>query len=77
MDALLERAEEFALSIEACFPEAGLDLAEASQHCELAAAACALSIEHAGLLRAALSIGSPNSGSAVLRLQYGALLRAA
>ena len=36
-----------------------------------------LSIEHASVLRAAFVVSAPNSGAAVLRLQYEALLRAA
>ena len=47
-----------------------------TQH-ELVATACSLCIEHAAVLRAAFAIAAPNSGSAVLRLQYEALLRAA
>lgn len=77
VDALLERSEEFELAIEACFPDAGPVLAEGSQKHELIVAACALCIEHAGVLRAAFLIGAPHSGSAVLRLQFEALLRAA
>lgn len=38
---------------------------------------CLLSIEHAGVLRGAFFSGAPNSGAALLRIQYEALLRAA
>jgi hypothetical protein len=77
IDTLLERSEEFEQAVQACFPESGLVLAIASQQHELVATACALSIEHAVVLRSAFAIAAPNSGAAVLRLQYEALLRAA
>jgi hypothetical protein len=75
--ALLERSEEFERAIQACFPESGFVLAITNQQHELVATACLLCIEHSGVLRAAFAIAAPNSGSAVLRLQYEALLRAA
>lgn len=75
--ALITRSEAFEQQIVACFPETGFVLAVSSKQHELAATACTLSIEHAGVLRAAFVIAAPNSGSAVLRLQYEALLRAA
>jgi hypothetical protein len=74
---LLERSEALEEAIAACFPEAGLVLAVDNQQRELVAAACVLCIEHARVLRAAFAVAAPNSGSAVLRLQYEALLRAA
>ena len=74
---LLRRSEAFEQAIQACFPESGFVLAVASLQYDLAATACVLCIEHAGVLRVAFSIAAPNSGSAVLRLQYEALLRAA
>jgi hypothetical protein len=76
-DTLLERSEALEEAIAACFPEAGFVLAVDNQQHELVATACALSIEHARVLRAAFAVAAPNSGSAVLRLQYEALLRAA
>lgn len=75
--ALLERSEEFDAAIQACFPEGGLVLAQATESNELAAVACQLSIEHANTVRMAFGTFAPNSGTAVLRLQYEALLRAA
>ena len=42
-----------------------------------AAAAAALSLEHAGALRLLFSAGAPQSACALLRLQYEALLRGA
>lgn len=74
---LLERSEAFEEVILACFTEAGFVLAVANQQHELVATACTLCIEHASVLRAAFSVAAPNSGAAVLRLQYEALLRAA
>lgn len=74
---LLERSEAFEEAILTCFTEAGLVLAVANQQHELVATACTLCIEHASVLRAAFAVAAPNSGAAVLRLQYEALLRAA
>ncbi len=76
-DTLLERSEAFEEAIVACFAQAGFALAVAVAQRELAATACALCVEHARVLRAAFAVAAPNSGSAVLRLQYEALLRAA
>jgi hypothetical protein len=76
-DSLLERSEAFEEAIATCFPEAGFVLAVSDQKHELVATACTLCIEHAGVLRAAFAVAAPNSGAAVLRLQYEALLRAA
>ena len=75
--ALLERSESFEGAIVGCFPESGASLAMSNTQSELVASACGLCVEHARTLRAAFAVGSPNSGSAVLRLQYEALLRAA
>ena len=76
-DALLERSEAFEEAIAACFPATGLALAVSDQKHKLVETACMLSIEHASVLRAAFVVSAPNSGAAVLRLQYEALLRAA
>lgn len=77
IDSLLARTETFEQEILRCFPDAEISLYGAILQNELAASACKISIEHASVLRAAFSIAAPNSGSAVLRLQYEALLRAA
>jgi hypothetical protein len=74
---LLERSESFEMAIVGCFPEPGASLAFSNSQVELVGSACDLCVEHARTLRAAFAVGSPNSGSAVLRLQYEALLRAA
>lgn len=75
-DSLLERSEAFEAAIATCFLEAGFVLAVSDQKHELVATACTLCIEHASVLRAACAVAAPNSGAAVLRLQYEALLRA-
>lgn len=75
--SLLERSEAFEEAITACFPETGYVLAAYEQKHELVATACILCIEHASALRAAFAVAAPNSGAAILRLQYEALLRAA
>lgn len=77
LDILLERSEAFEAAIVACFPDAGLVLAVSDQRHELVATACTLCIEHASVLREAFAVAAPNSGTAVLRLQHEALLRAA
>jgi len=74
---LLERSAEFDAAIQACFPRSGLVLAQCTERNELASVACQLSIEHALTLRMAFAALAANSGTAVLRLQYEALLRAA
>jgi len=71
------RSEAFEEAIAACFPEAGYVHALGNRQHELVAMACTLCIKHASVLRTAFTTGAPNSGTAVLRLQYEALLRAA
>lgn len=75
MYALLDRSEAFEQAVLDCFPASGAVLAISSSQHELAATACSISIEHAHVLRAAFSVDAPNSASALLRLQYEALLR--
>lgn len=74
---LLMRSEDFGSALLACFPEAGFVLADEATKYELCAAASTLSTEHAFVLRSAFAAIVPNSGAALLRLQYEALLRAA
>ena len=76
-DILLERSEAFDEAIVICFPKAKFVLVVSDQKHVLVATACTLCIEHARVLRAAFAVAAPNSGAAVLRLQYEALLRAA
>lgn len=75
MSALLDRSQSLEQAVIDCFPTAGIVLAASSSQNELAAASCSLCIEHSHTLRAAFSVNAPNSASAVLRLQYEALLR--
>jgi hypothetical protein len=75
IDAVLDRSEVFEHAILNCFPDSGVVLALTRPQHELTAAACSISIEHAHVLRAAFLVDAPNSASAVLRLQYEALLR--
>lgn len=77
LERLLDRSEEFESALLGCFPGSGLVLADASDKHQLCSTACALSIEHASVLRAAFALVAPNSGAALLRLQYEGLLRAA
>jgi hypothetical protein len=74
---LLLRTEAFESSLVACFPDTGVALADATTRHDLCATACMLSIEHASVLRTAFGAVAPNSGAALLRLQFEALLRAA
>jgi hypothetical protein len=76
-ETLLLRSDEFESALMDCFPSIGFVLADESAKFRLAATACALSTEHASVLRRAFGGGAPNSGAALLRLQYEALLRAA
>jgi hypothetical protein len=72
----LERSEEFETAIQPCFPKAGSSsLRPLSKTNWLQP--LARSIEHALVLRRTFAELAPNSGAAVLRLQYEALLRAA
>lgn len=75
MDSLLERSAIFEAAALACFPAIGVVLAVSDNKHELVAAACTLCIEHGHVLRSAFALYAPSSGSALLRLQYEALLR--
>jgi hypothetical protein len=77
MNSLLERSASFDEAALACFPATGVVLAVSDNKHELVTAACALCIEHSHVLRSAFALDAPSSGSALLRLQYEALLRAA
>ncbi|PRD64312.1 DUF6988 family protein [Malikia granosa] len=74
---LLERSDAFEEALQGCFPDEGLILAMPSSQHELVASACSISIEHARVLRASFSLDAPHSGTALLRLQFEALLRGA
>lgn len=77
MDSLLDRSEVFDEAALAGFPETRVVLAVSDDKHELIAVACTLCIEHGHVLRSAFALHAPGSGSALLRLQYEALLRGA
>jgi len=77
LGALLKRSQAFEEAILGSFPAIGPVLAESNPKHELVAAACTLCVEHANALRAAFAVSAPNSASALLRMQYEALLRSA
>lgn len=77
LEALLKRSQAFHEMILGSFPATEPGLAVSNPKYELVAAACTLCVEHANALRAAFAVGAPNSASALLRLQYEALLRGA
>lgn len=72
-----ERSECLHVALSDCFPEQSIEIPEDEPEIGLSVASCFLSIEHAGVLRGAFLSGAPNSGTAILRIQYEALLRAA
>jgi len=74
-DQLFERSHAFAEYLTAALDSARERATGARP--ESAAAAAALSFEHAHALRLLLEAGTPNSASVLLRIQYEALLRAA
>lgn len=77
IEPLLARSKVFEAGLVGCLPGTGPLLAMATPQHELVATCCLLSIEHARALRAAFGVEAPNAGSALLRLQGEALLRAA
>ncbi|HEX5805366.1 MAG TPA: hypothetical protein VFY31_03390 [Macromonas sp.] len=77
MQQLMERSEAFESALLNCFPDEGLILAIPTAQHELVASACSISIEHAGVLRGSFALDAPHSGTALLRLQFEALLRGA
>ena len=74
VSALLARSDEFETTLSELFPEQ-LSLADSTAKVRVAATACVLSIEHAFMTRTAFASGASNSGSALLRLQFEALVR--
>ncbi|MEO7547242.1 MAG: hypothetical protein ABIT82_02370 [Ramlibacter sp.] len=76
MQHLLQRSAQFQEALVASFGS-GVMLFDESPRRFASASACELSIEHAGVLRLALGSGAPYSATALLRLQYEAVLRAA
>ncbi|RYF37687.1 MAG: hypothetical protein EOO25_18690 [Comamonadaceae bacterium] len=76
MQLVLQRSAQFQEALVASFGS-GVMLFDESPRRFASASACELSIEHAGVLRLALGSGAPYSATALLRLQYEAVLRAA
>lgn len=74
METLLKRSQEFEEAVFSCFPVTRPALS--NRKYELVEAACTLCVEHCKVLRSAFALSAPNSGSALLRLQYESLLRA-
>jgi hypothetical protein len=77
LEALLKRSHAFEGTMLESFPVIEPVLAVSNPKYELVASACTLAVEHANALRAAFQVSAPNSASALLRLQYEALLRSA
>lgn len=77
MDNLLERSAAFEAAMSAMIGGPEISVFENSPRALACAGACTLSIEHAATLRIAFAAFAPNSGTALLRLQYEALLRGA
>jgi len=76
-ERLIDRSMEFESSLEDCFSDSIFFLAQETEKHKLCAAACELSIEHPSMVRLAFSTLAPSSGTALIRLQYEALLKAA
>lgn len=77
VERFFERSEELHIALADCFPDGSIPIPEDEAEVDLCVTACFLSIEHAGVLRGAFASVAPNTGSAILRLQYEALLRGA
>jgi hypothetical protein len=75
LDSLQKLSNEFADYLEETIDSAGT--MAAGDRVEATAAAADLGFEHAFAVRTLFEAGAPNSASAILRLQYEALLRAA
>ena len=77
MEELLAESETFEDALRALLAVDYFVVDESNPRFVACAHACLLSVEHAGTVRAAFAIGAPNSGAALLRLQFEALVRAA
>ena len=76
VNTLLQRSGEFQAALAASF-RSGLLLVDESPRLRTCAGACQLSLEHAAMVRVAFEAHAANSATALVRLQYEALLRAA
>lgn len=77
MNKLLLRSDEFEKAINTILGAGVIELFDETPKLRVCAHACLLSLEHARSVRILFSADAPHSASALLRLQYEALLRAA
>lgn len=77
MMTLLQRSEEFENALSEALGGEGFTLANGSARVLSCAAASVLSIEHASVIRVSFATAAPNTATALMRLQYEAILRAA
>lgn len=77
MDNLLTRSHAFEEALSAIFGADGVEIFDDSPKNLACVRACLLSIEHASSLRCLFGTRAVHSGTALLRLQYEALLRGA
>ena len=77
MNKLLLRSDEFEEAINTILGAGVIELFDQSPKLLVRAHTCLLSLEHARSVRILFSTNAPHSASALLRLQYEALLRAA
>lgn len=75
--SFFDRSDELQFALSECFADGSIPVHEDEPDVDLCVSSCFLSIEHARVLRGAFASMAPNTGSAVLRLQYEALLRGA
>jgi len=77
LQSLFDRSSEFEAAIAACFPANDPNVAYDDPRYERSWSACTISIQHAQMLRVAFLGAAPVSATALLRLQFEALLRGA
>lgn len=77
LDALLRRSTDLDAKLEQTFDAFDGFRGAPGTRGDLVAASCELAVEHGLVLREAMAMGAANAGSALLRLQFEALLRGA
>ena len=77
LNELLEASGHFDEQLVSMLDDGGFALSEGPPRIRTCAGAILLSLEHARMVRVAFGKASPNSGTALLRLQYEALLKGA
>lgn len=75
MQELLSRSNAFVAHLEGLFDEAGFALETQPRRAMLSLIAANISLEHAGACRLIIAAGKPTSATALVRLQFEALLR--